>query len=103
MKLQVTHRTRYAYGAPVRDSFNEVRLQPADTTRQRRLAFRLSVQPTTRLSSRLDFYLNTVHTFEVPSPHAELVVDRLLNRYGVQVDVVRHRVALRLPSRRKSG
>ena len=33
MKLQVTHRTRYAYGAPVRDSFNEVRLQPADTTR----------------------------------------------------------------------
>jgi len=27
--------------------------------------------------------------------HAELVVDRLRNRYGVQVDVVRHRVALR--------
>ena len=75
MKLQVTHRTRYAYAAPVRDSFNEVHLQPADTTRQRRLAFRLSVQPTTRLASRLDFYLNTVHTFEVAAPHAELVVE----------------------------
>jgi len=75
MKLQVMHRTRYAYGAPVRDSFNEVRLQPADTTRQRRLAFRLAVQPATRLASRLDFYLNTVHTFEVPAPHAELVVE----------------------------
>ena len=45
MKLQVTHRTRYAYGAPVRDSFNEVRLQPADTTRQRAVLSELEAGP----------------------------------------------------------
>ena len=28
MKLQVFHRTHYAYASPVRESFNEARLQP---------------------------------------------------------------------------
>jgi transglutaminase-like putative cysteine protease len=34
MKLQVHHRTHYAYGAPVRDSFNEARLEPIDCAEQ---------------------------------------------------------------------
>jgi hypothetical protein len=28
MKWEIVHRTSYAYASPVRDSFNEVRLQP---------------------------------------------------------------------------
>ena len=28
MKWDILHRTRYSYASPVRDSFNEVRLQP---------------------------------------------------------------------------
>jgi hypothetical protein len=28
MKYDILHRTRYAYASPVRDSFNDVRLQP---------------------------------------------------------------------------
>ncbi len=75
MKLRVTHRTRYAYGAPVRESFNEVRLQPADNARQRRLEFQLHVQPSVRLASRQDFYGNTVHAFDLTPPHTELVVE----------------------------
>jgi hypothetical protein len=31
MKLQILHRTHFAYAAPVRDSFNEARLQPVTT------------------------------------------------------------------------
>ena len=75
MKLQVYHRTRYAYGAPVRDSFNEARLQPPDTDEQRRHSFILRVLPSARLTHYLDFYLNCVHMFEVNEPHSELVVE----------------------------
>jgi transglutaminase-like putative cysteine protease len=60
MKLQVFHRTHYSYAAPVRDSFNELRLQPSDADGQRRLNFILKVLPATRLSHYLDFNLNCV-------------------------------------------
>lgn len=75
MKLHVLHRTHHRYGAPVRDSFNEARLQPPDTPAQQRHAFLLKVLPPTRLTHYLDFYLNTVHLFEVATPHTELVVE----------------------------
>ena len=50
MKLQVLHRTHYAYAAPVHDSFNETRLQPPNSASQQRLSFLLKVLPSTRLS-----------------------------------------------------
>lgn len=75
MKLQVFHRTHYAYAAPVRDSFNEARLQPWSTEAQNRHNFILKVLPSGRLTHYLDFYLNTVHVFEINMPHSELVIE----------------------------
>ena len=75
MKLHVFHRTRYVYGAPVRESFNEARLQPVSDGRQLCHHFELNVQPGPSLLVYADFYRNTVHQFEVPQFHSELVVD----------------------------
>lgn len=74
MKLHVSHRTRYSYGAAVRESFNEARLQPVTAGAQTCHSFLLKVLPSTRLSHYLDFYLNCVHVFEIPQPHQELVI-----------------------------
>lgn len=75
MKLQVFHRTRYAYAAPVRDSFNEARLQPWHNDSQERHGFDLRITPHGKLSHHPDFYLNCVHLFEINAPHQELVIE----------------------------
>lgn len=75
MKLQVFHRTRYDYAAPVRDSFNEARLQPITGDGQVCRQFVLKVIPATRLTHYTDFQRNTVHIFDVTEPHPSLVVD----------------------------
>jgi transglutaminase-like putative cysteine protease len=75
MKLQISHRTRYVYESSVRDSFNEARLQPTSSGTQTCQSFLLKVLPTSRLSHYRDFYLNCVHVFEIPQPHAELTIE----------------------------
>ena len=75
MKLHVFHRTRFHYGAPVRDSFNEARLQPVTTGAQVCHSFLLKVLPTSKLSHYLDFYFNYVHLFEIGGEHTELAVE----------------------------
>ena len=75
MKLHILHRTRFKYGASVRESFNEARLQPVTTDGQTCHRFLLKVLPTSKLSHYLDFYLNYVHLFEVTQAHTELTVE----------------------------
>lgn len=75
MKLHVLHRTRYRYGAPVQDSFNETRLQPISAGGQHCHSFVLKVLPTSRLSHYIDFNRNYVHLFEIGQPHSELTVE----------------------------
>ncbi|MCX6980979.1 MAG: transglutaminase family protein [Verrucomicrobia bacterium] len=75
MKLQVTHRTRYTYASPVRESFNEVRLQPVSNEHQHCDSFLLKVLPAARLSHYTDFHANIIHFFELPTPHATLFVE----------------------------
>jgi len=75
MKLQVIHRTRYEYQAPVIESFNETRLQPTSADGQVCHSFILRVLPSTRLSHYLDFYLNCVHFFEIPEAHNTLSIE----------------------------
>jgi len=74
MKLQVLHRTHFKYGQPVRDSFNEARLQPTEDHRQLPQSFLLKVLPSTRLSHYRDFYQNYVHRFELGEAHPDLTV-----------------------------
>jgi transglutaminase-like putative cysteine protease len=75
MKLQVYHRTHHAYASPVRDSFNEARLEPVDSEQQKRQSFLLKVLPSTRLSHYYDFYRNCVHVIDLTAPHQELTVE----------------------------
>lgn len=75
MKLQVTHRTRYEYASPVRESFNEARLHPVSNEHQVCESFLLKVLPAVRLSHYTDFHANWVHFFEIPTPHTSLLVE----------------------------
>jgi len=75
MKLHVCHRTRFTYAAPVRDSFNEARLQPANAGGQTCHQFLLKVLPASRLGHYFDFYSNYVHLFEIAEPHTELMAE----------------------------
>ena len=75
MKLHVTHRTRYTYASPVRESFNEVRLKPVTNEHQVCEAFLLKVLPAAKLAHYSDFHANIIHFFELPSPHTTLLVE----------------------------
>ena len=75
MKFEISHRTHYAYSAPVRESFNEVRLQPVSNAHQVVDSFLLRVLPSTRLRHYHDFYSNCVHHFELAEPHSTLDIE----------------------------
>jgi transglutaminase-like putative cysteine protease len=75
MKWEILHRTSYTYAAPVRDSFNEARLQPFSDEWQTVDHFLLKVLPAARLRHHLDFYSNVVHHFELNEPHTTLTVE----------------------------
>ena len=75
MKFEIIHRTIYLYASPVRDSFNEARLQPFSNATQTVDDFLLKVLPAARLQHRHDFYSNTVHHFEVAEPHTTLLIE----------------------------
>jgi transglutaminase-like putative cysteine protease len=75
MKFDIVHRTHYAYASPVRESFNEVRLQPLSNAEQAVESFLLKILPATRLRHHHDFYSNVVHHFEIFEPHHTLEVE----------------------------
>jgi transglutaminase-like putative cysteine protease len=75
MKYDILHRTRYAYSAPVRDSFNDVRLQPMPIPEQTVESYLLKVLPAARLTHFRDFYSNWVNHFEITEPHSYLMIE----------------------------
>src|SRR3954471_176906 len=78
MRFEILHRTHYAYAAPVRESFNELRLQPFSNARQTVESFLLKIMPSTRLRHYHDFYSNCVHHFEIPESHNSLLIESRL-------------------------
>jgi transglutaminase-like putative cysteine protease len=75
MKWEIFHRTHYDYAAPVRESSNELRLQPLSNEQQTVDSFLLKVLPTTRLRHYHDLYSNCVHHFELIEPHRTLTIE----------------------------
>jgi len=75
MKWEIIHRTRYAYATPVRDSFNDVRLQPMPIPEQTVESFLLKVIPAVRLTHSKDFYSNWIQHFEIAEPHSHLLIE----------------------------
>jgi transglutaminase-like putative cysteine protease len=74
-RWQIQHRTSYEYFAPARDSFNDVRLKPLSNARQTVESFELTTTPSAPFQQYTDFYANCVHHFEIPGPHARLVIE----------------------------
>lgn len=74
MRWDIQHTTRYEYAAPVRDSFNELRLQPLSDAQQTVESFALTVSPATKLRSYRDFYSNVIHHFDITEPHSALEI-----------------------------
>ncbi|HEY5344876.1 MAG TPA: transglutaminase family protein, partial [Verrucomicrobiae bacterium] len=75
MKWEIIHRTRYTYATPVRDSFNDVRLQPMPIPEQTVESFLLKVIPAVRLTHSKDFYSNWIHHFDIVEPHSNLLIE----------------------------
>ncbi len=75
MKWEIIHRTRYTYATLVRDSFNDVRLQPMPIPEQTVESFLLKVIPAVRLTHSKDFYSNWIHRFEIIEPHGHLLIE----------------------------
>jgi transglutaminase-like putative cysteine protease len=75
MRYDILHRTRYTYASPVRDSFNDVRLQPMPIPEQQVESFLLKVLPAVRLTHFKDFYSNWVNHFEIHEPHSYLLIE----------------------------
>jgi transglutaminase-like putative cysteine protease len=75
MKFEIIHRTIYLYASPVRDSFNEARLQPFSNDVQNVDYFLMKILPAARLRHHYDFYSNTVHHFEIVEPHSTLLIE----------------------------
>ncbi len=75
MKYDILHRTRYDYASPVRDSFNDVRLQPMPIPGQTVESFLLKILPAARLTHFKDFYSNWVNHFEIVEPHSYLLIE----------------------------
>jgi transglutaminase-like putative cysteine protease len=75
MRFRVFHRTRYLYRAPVRDSYNELRLRPATDDKSRLEFFLLKIHPPARLQHFRDNWFNYVHFSEVPEAHTSLTIE----------------------------
>lgn len=73
-RLQITHTTRYAYDAPVQQSYNEARLEPRSDRFQTVLSGRVEVDPPTRVVRHIDYWGTVVHHFDIQVPHDVLTV-----------------------------
>jgi transglutaminase-like putative cysteine protease len=77
LTLSISHLTRYLYDGPVRDSFNEARLQPVTDDLQQCREFRFRIAPESPVRDYPDFYANCVHYFDVHAPHESLEVEAI--------------------------
>jgi transglutaminase-like putative cysteine protease len=74
VRLRIVHRTGFRYEKPVSASYNEARLTPLTTPTQTTLEARVEVSPVTWTSTYWDYWGSQVTSFEVLSPHTELIV-----------------------------
>jgi transglutaminase-like putative cysteine protease len=75
MRAQIRHVTEYHYPDPAFDSFNELRLQPAQTSFQSLLGFQIRLEPDVPFSTHTDYYGTTVHHVHIRDAHTALRVE----------------------------
>ena len=75
MRYRVRHETTYEYEELVSICHNELRLEPRETGRQRRLGTALSIEPVPRATvAERDYFGNPTHFFTVEEPHHSMVL-----------------------------
>ena len=75
MRYRVTHETAYAYDELVSICHNEIRLEPRETARQRRLASALLIEPQPAAVHReSDYFGNPTHFFTMEQPHHRMLL-----------------------------
>src|SRR5438034_383597 len=74
MYYSIRHVTRFRYGARVYESVMEARMQPRSESTQSCYSFKLAVRPSARIYLYRDSLGNTVHYFDIPENHRELVI-----------------------------
>jgi transglutaminase-like putative cysteine protease len=73
-RMRIVHSTGYRYDAPVRESYNELRLTPRSDTRQNVIVSRVETMPSSRLYRYSDYWGTSVTAFDLHAPHRELAV-----------------------------
>lgn len=73
-RMSFEHVTVFAYGAPVRSSFNEVRMTPLTTVRQTTLTAHVTTSPVTSQYRYWDYWGTQVVAFDVADPHDALEI-----------------------------
>jgi len=72
--LEVTHRTKFIYSAPVSLSHSEMHMSPVDTGLQRVLQHEIRVSPNVPTVGHRDHFGNLVHHFNIVAPHDTLEI-----------------------------
>src|SRR5438105_1101415 len=73
-RLRVVHTTRVSYSAPVRTSFNEVRMTPLTLPTQVTLESRVSAGTGVPVWTYCDYWGTFVSAFDITEPHEALTV-----------------------------
>ncbi len=76
-RIRIEHRTTHRYKREVRSSYNEARMTPLDTDRQRVLEAVVGVSPPTSSARYHDYWGTVVDVFDVHAPHTELTVSAM--------------------------
>lgn len=75
MQLKILHRTEYLYDSPARESVNEIKLTPRDTSFQTCQHTFISTFPPASPRPYVDLYGNCSHYLEIPERHDRLVIE----------------------------
>lgn len=73
-RIRIVHSTGYRYDAPVRESYNELRLTPRSDGRQNVIVTRVETTPSSRPYRYGDYWGTSVIAFDLHAPHRELAV-----------------------------
>jgi len=74
MYYSIKHVTSFIYSSPIRESVQEVRMQPRSEGPQRCLTFKLLTEPRAAVASYVDSLGNRVHHFDIPDQHSALTI-----------------------------
>jgi transglutaminase-like putative cysteine protease len=73
-RIEIIHRSTYRYESEVSSSYNEARMTPVDTDRQRVLSTRFDVVPSCSAMHYTDYWGTSVAAFDISTRHSEMQI-----------------------------